>query len=156
MSAARSPAFIYRWRLPLSALIVARRARCSSPRANITHIDNDITAWFSKDDPVYQGLRAVPGRVRRHAHADRRPQGATRADRLFSRETLAFLDAITGDIERVDTVQRVASLATATIVDATPAASAADDGGLDVRPLLEDLDTRAARRRQARARSTTT
>ena len=43
---------------------------------------------------------------------------ADSADRLFARETLATIEAITGDIERVDTVQRVNSLATATIVEA--------------------------------------
>ena len=31
-----------------------RRRRRLIPRVNITHIDNDITAWFSKQDPVYQ------------------------------------------------------------------------------------------------------
>ena len=45
--------FIFRWRYPLSALCVLG-ALVSIPRANITKIDNDITAWFSKADPVYQ------------------------------------------------------------------------------------------------------
>ena len=32
-----------------------RSARCVlAPRANITRIDNDLTAWFSRDDPVYR------------------------------------------------------------------------------------------------------
>jgi len=126
-------AVIYRWRLPLSALIIAG-AILAIPRANITHIDNDITAWFSKDDPVYKDyerFRSEFGGTRSLIIALK----AESADRLFARDTLTFIDRITGDIERVDTVQRVASLATATIVEATP------DGGLDVRPLLESLDT---------------
>ena len=44
---------LWRWRFPLSALIVLV-AIAFVPRANITHIDNDISAWFSKDDPVYR------------------------------------------------------------------------------------------------------
>ena len=44
---------IYRWRRLLTALIIGG-ALLLSPRANITHIDNDITAWFAKDDPVYR------------------------------------------------------------------------------------------------------
>ncbi len=52
--------FIWRWRYPLSAIIVLA-AIAFVPRANITHIDNDISAWFGKDDPVsvsYTHLRA--------------------------------------------------------------------------------------------------
>ena len=44
---------IYRWRIPLCVVIVVG-AIVLSPRANITDIDNDITAWFSKEDPVYK------------------------------------------------------------------------------------------------------
>ena len=129
---ARLAAFIYRWRLGLTALIFLG-AILSIPRVDITHIDNDITAWFSKDDPVYKDYERFRGEF-----------GGTRsliialeadsADRLFSLDTLRFVDRITGDIERVDTVQRVASLSTATVVQSTP------DGGLDVRPLLDRLD----------------
>jgi hypothetical protein len=125
-------AFIYRWRLPLTALICAG-ALLSIPRVDITHIDNDITAWFSKEDPVYKDyerFRSEFGGTRALIIA----LAADSPDRLFARDTLKFVEQITGDIERVDTVQRVAGLATATIVQATP------DGGLDVRPLLDGLD----------------
>jgi predicted RND superfamily exporter protein len=128
----RIAAIIYRWRLPLSALIVAG-ALLAIPRVNITHIDNDITAWFSREDPVYKDyerFRAEFGGTRSLIVALK----ADSADRLFARDTLRFIERISGDIERVETVQRVASLATATIVQATP------DGGLDVRPLLDNLD----------------
>jgi predicted RND superfamily exporter protein len=129
---ARIAVFIWRWRLLLTGLILAG-AVAALPSVNITHIDNDITAWFSRQDPVYldyERFRSEFGGTRSLIVALK----ADSAERLFSRDTLAFLDRVNGDIERVDTVQRVASLATATIVRATA------DGGLDVRPLFEDLD----------------
>ena len=131
--------WIYRWRIPLSVFIVLG-ALAQAPRANITKIDNDITAWFSKDDPVYRDyerFRAEFGGTRALIIALK----ADSADRLFSRETLETIEAISGDIERVDTVQRVNSLATATIVEALKHDDA-DEGGLEVRPLLEKLATR--------------
>jgi len=45
--------FLWRWRFPLSTIVVIV-AIAFAPRANITHIDNDISAWFGKDDPVYR------------------------------------------------------------------------------------------------------
>jgi predicted RND superfamily exporter protein len=131
--------WIYRWRIPLSIFIVLG-ALAQAPLANITEIDNDITAWFSKDDPVYRDyerFRAEFGGTRSLIIALQ----ADSADGLFSRETLAAIQAMTGDIERVETVQHVNSLATATMVQAIRGA-APDEGGLDVRLLLEDLDTR--------------
>src|SRR6185436_560467 len=116
---------LWRWRYPLSAVIVIC-AIAFAPRANITHIDNDISAWFSADDPVYRdyerfrdefgGSRALIVALK-----------ADSADRLFSQPTLEFIRQVTGDIERVDTVERVASLATATTVEAT---GEGDDRGL--------------------------
>jgi len=125
--------WIYRWRLLLSAFIVAG-ALAFVPRANITHIDNDITAWFSRSDPVYQDYE----RYRKEFGGTRAlivALKAESADRLFSRETLRFIEQVSGDIERVETVQRVNSLATATVVEAVPAQ-------LEVKPLLENLDAR--------------
>jgi uncharacterized protein len=144
--------FIYRWRIPLSIAIIAG-AIALAPRANITNIDNDITAWFSKEDPVYKDYeryRAEFGGTRALIVALQ----ADSAERLFSQETLAFIERVTGDIERVDTVHRVASLATATIVEALPVSNPgdpdSDDGGLEVKPLLENLsgsDPAAIRRK---------
>jgi predicted RND superfamily exporter protein len=136
-------ALIFRWRLPLTAIIIAG-ALLAIPRVNITHIDNDITAWFSKQDPVYKDyerFRAEFGGTRSLIVALK----AESSDRLFARDTLAFIDRITADIERVDAVQRVASLATATVVQATA------DGGLDVRPLLENHETEDPAETRARA-----
>ena len=138
-------AFIWRWRLPMSAFLVLGAIVCL-PSANITHIDNDITAWFSKDDPVYRDYE----RFRQEFGGTRTLIVAVKADtpeRLFSRETLTFIEEVTADIERVETVNRVDSLATATIVEAL---QGDEDGGLDVRPLLEDARTQspdAVRRR---------
>jgi len=130
--------WIYRWRVPLSIFIVIG-GLLQAPRANITHIDNDITAWFSKDDPVYRDYeryRAEFGGTRALIIALK----ADSADRLFSRPALEAIETITGDIERVDTVQQVNSLATATLVEAIR--DGGDEGGLEVRPLLENLATR--------------
>ena len=44
---------LYRYRRVFTALILVG-AVVLAPRANITEIDNDLTAWFSKDDPVYR------------------------------------------------------------------------------------------------------
>ena len=97
--------------------------------------------WISKDDPVYQHLRAVPPGVRRPAHLI----VALQSDRLFTPEALEFIRQVTGDIERVDTVERVQSLATANIVRSLPAGPDGDDGGIEVQPLLdESIDEAAA------------
>jgi hypothetical protein len=123
---------LWRWRFPLTAAIVLC-AIAFIPRANITHLDNDVTAWFSKADPVYRDYE----RFRDEFGGSRTLIVALKADtaeRLFSRPTLDFIETVTGDIERVDTVQRVDSLATATTVEAL---KGLDESGLDVRPLLD-------------------
>jgi uncharacterized protein len=123
--------FIWRWRFHLSTVIVLV-AIAFAPRANITKIDNDISAWFGKDDPVYRDYE----RFRDEFGGSRTLIVALQADsasRLFSAPTLDFIRQVTGDIERVDTVERVASLATATTVEALQG----EDGGLDVRRLIE-------------------
>lgn len=130
--------FIYRWRRWLSALAVIG-AIALSPRAQIQEIDNDLTAWFSTDDPLYQDYERFQnefGGTRTLIIALKAPS----RDRMFSRASLTALDELSADIERVQAVHRVTSLATATVVDTLPAAEG-EDPGLDVRRLLEDLDT---------------
>ena len=76
--------WIYRWRIPLSVFIVVG-ALVQAPLADITEIDNDITAWFSKDDPVYKDYeryRTEFGGTRALIIALK----ADSADRLFSRD----------------------------------------------------------------------
>ena len=132
--------------MPLSAFLVIGALFCA-PRANITHIDNDITAWFSKEDPVYRDYE----RFRQEFAGTRTLIVALQADtpeRLFSRDTLQFIEQVTGDIERVDTVQRVDSLSTATIVEAigsgrlkpasTESGTGAGSGGGRLQPARED------------------
>ena len=119
---------IYRWRYLLTSFFVLG-ALVLAPRANITRIDNDITAWFSKSDPVYRDYE----RFRQEFGGTRTLIVGLEAEspaRLFSPETLRYIEQITGDIQRVDTVQRVDSIATATVVDAVP-------DGLDVRKLID-------------------
>ena len=77
---------IYRWRFPLSAFIILG-ALALAPRANITRIDNDVTAWFSRADPVYQDYE----RFRQEFAGTRSLIIALKADspeRLFSAGTL--------------------------------------------------------------------
>ena len=142
-SSAALASVIYRWRFPLSALIVLG-ALAFAPQVDPTRIDNDITAWFSKDDPVYRDyerFRAEFGGSRTLIIAIQ----ADAPDRLFARDTLDFIAQVTGDIERVETVQRVASLSTATIVEAIQGS----EEGLDVRPLVEDSTQPDVVRRRA-------
>ena len=128
----RFAGFVWRWRFPLSAFIVIC-AIAFAPRANITEIDNDISAWFGASDPVYVDYE----RFRDEFGGSRTLIVALKADspeRLFARDTLDFIGQVTGDIERVDTVERVASLSTATTVEAIERPG---DSGLDVRRLID-------------------
>lgn len=130
-------ALLYRYRWILTAFIVAG-ALVLAPRANITDIDNDLTAWFSRSDPVYQEYERFQqefGGTRNLIIALEAPS----RERLFTRDTFERLEAITTDIERVRAVDRVSSLANATVVDARPASSVEEDELLDVRPLIDDL-----------------
>jgi uncharacterized protein len=139
---------LYRWRRVLTALIILG-ALVLAPRANITKIDNDLTAWFSKTDPVYlqyQRFQDEFGGTRNLIIALQAPS----RDRLFSREGFAMLQAVTDDIERVQAVDRVSSLATATLIDAHRSAEGAEDV-LDVRVLTDDLTTRSPAEVGARA-----
>jgi predicted RND superfamily exporter protein len=132
--------FIYRWRRPLTAFIIIG-ALAMAPRAQIQTIDNDLSAWFSEDDPVFKDylrFRDEFGGTRTVIIGIEAPSCA----RLFSAESFAYLDKVSDDIERVSTVQRVNSLATATVVDTLPSSGPDDDGGLRVRPLVEDLERR--------------
>lgn len=130
--------FLYRWRRWLTGFIILG-ALILSPRAQIQNIDNDLTAWFSREDPVFQDYERFQqefGGTRTLIVAIKAPDRA----RLFSAEGFNFLSAVSDDIERVQAVQRVSSLATATVVDAIASRGEDDDGGLDVRRLIEDLD----------------
>jgi len=123
--------FLYRWRVPVVALVLLGAIWCV-PTADLTAIDNDLSAWVSKDDPVYQ----VYDRFREEFGGTRYLIVAIRSDRIFTPEGLQFLDRVSTDIGRVDMVARVQSLATANIVRPLPA-TADDDGGIEVAPILD-------------------
>jgi uncharacterized protein len=156
---------LYRRRRVLVAFVLIG-AVVLAPRANITHIDNDLTAWFSGQDAVYQQyehFREIFGGTRTLIIAIEAPS----PDRLCSKDGLEFLEAITSDLERIAPVTRVSSLATATVVDAENAnerervsprersgdrgapasereggsAGAEPPGSINVRPLFDDLRT---------------
>lgn len=133
---ARVAGVVWRYRRILTSFIVLG-AILLAPRANITRIDNDLTAWFSVDDPIYKDyerFRDEFGGTRTLIVAVEAPSKSA----LLSAEGLQLIDDLTAAIEKVPTVQRVSSLATATVIDALPA-TADDDGGLDVRRLFDDL-----------------
>jgi hypothetical protein len=136
---ARLAEILYRWRRVLFVLVLAGTA-ILAPRANITNIDNDLTAWFSRADPIYQEyerFRDEFGGTRTLIVALVAPS----RERLFSREGFDLLRDISEEIERVTAVERVSSLATATVVDARGGGTG-EDAVLDVRRLIEDLGER--------------
>jgi predicted RND superfamily exporter protein len=130
---------IWRVRYPACAAILLGFVALV-PSTNFTDLDNDISAWISKDDPVYQTYE----RFRREFGGGRSLIIALKSDRLFTLPALEFIKSVTSDIERIQHVQRVQSLATANVVRALPPADAGEAGGIEVQPLLEDVDTPAA------------
>ena len=142
---ARIADLIYRFRLPLSAAILLGFL-AMLPLTNVTAIDNDISMWISRDDPIYRTYE----RFREEFGGQRNLLIALRSPRLFDPESLEFIRQVTDDIERVDTVDRAHSLSTANIVTSLPAGPD-DDGGIEVQPLLDDvIDAPAAVRARGR------
>jgi predicted RND superfamily exporter protein len=138
---------LYRFRFPLSALVIVG-ALWFAPSASITNIDNDLSAWISKDDPTYQDYE----RFRAEFGGTRNLIVALEGERLFTPESLGYIRRITSELAKVDRVERVQSLATANIVRPLPS-TADDDGGIEVAPLMEQradsADGAAAIRRDA-------
>ena len=115
------------FRYPLCAVILAGFV-VLLPKMNFTEIDNDISMWISKDDPVFQTYE----QFRMEFGGQRTLMIALKSDRLFTPEGLAFVGRVSDDIKRVDAVDRVNSLATATVVRSL------SDGGLEVQTLLDE------------------
>lgn len=130
---------LWRRRWPLVVVILAGAA-VLAPRADFTKIDNDLTAWFSKADPVYreyERFRQEFGGTRTLLIALRvMPEAPDAASGVFTAERLRFIDQVSEDIEHVRRVERVNSLGTATFVKAMPATAADEVGGLEVEPLI--------------------
>jgi predicted RND superfamily exporter protein len=130
----------FRLRYPLCA-VIALGFLYFAPGTSFTRIDNDLTMWVSKTDPIYQTYE----RFRTEFGGQRMLLVALRSERVFTPEGLAFIRQVTSDIERVRLVDRVQSLSTANVVRSIPAASADDEGGIEVQPLLDgELDERTA------------
>lgn len=122
---------LYAIRFPASALVILG-VLVFAPQADLTRIDNDLSAWISRDDAAYQEYE----RFREEFGGTRALIVALESDRLFTPDGLAYLDRVSRDIARIERVDRVQSLATANIVRPL-AATADDDGGIEVAPLLE-------------------
>ena len=144
---ARLAPWIFRWRRWLTGIVVVG-AVVAAPSADFTTLDNDMTAWFSKQDPVYVEYE----RFRQEFGGTRTLIVALEGDALFSPAVLELIRTITREIERVATVERVTSLATANIVTALPETSPDDAGGIEVNPLVpSQLDAAAAALVKSRA-----
>jgi predicted RND superfamily exporter protein len=97
---------LWRWRRVLCT-IIALGAVAFAPSANITKIDNDLTAWFSVDDPIYKDyarFRDEFGGTRTLIIAI---EAKTR-EQLLSAEGLGLIDDLSSQIEKVQR-QRVSS-----------------------------------------------
>jgi predicted RND superfamily exporter protein len=134
---------LYRWRWQLSAIAVAGGLLFAPRMIVIASIDNDITAWFSREDPVfkeYERFRKEFGGTRTLIVALQTTDGSS----FFTEDRLEYLAAVTADIERVPLVQQAQSLSSANVVSS-------DGDLLQVRPLHEirELEGAAAVRRVA-------
>ena len=131
---------IFRFRYP-ALVVIAAGFLWFAPTVNFTELDNDLTMWVSKDDPVYVTYE----RFREEFGGQRNLLVALTSDRLFEPASLEFIRQVTSDIERVQTVERVQSLATANLVRSLPSGPVDEAGGIEVRPLLaERLDVASA------------
>jgi uncharacterized protein len=143
---ARLAPWIFRWRRWLTGVVVLG-GLAAAPSADLATLDNDISAWFSKQDPVYVEYE----RFRKEFGGTRSLIVALEGDAIFTPAGLELIRTVTREIERADTVERVQSLTTANIVTAL-AETDGDGGGIDVSPLVPDtLDEPAAAAVRARA-----
>src|SRR5919108_2607499 len=123
--------FLYRYRHAFVVAVLGG-ALFFAPQADLTKIDNDLSAWVSRDDPVFQTYE----RFRAEFGGTRSLIVAVRSDRIFTPEGLQFIEQITDEVEQIELVERVYSLATANIVRALPE-TAEEEGGIEVSPLLK-------------------
>jgi len=122
---------IFRWRLPLSGLIIAA-ALALATQADVVTINNDLSAWVARDTREYQTYE----RFIEEFGGTRNVIVALEGE-IFSVDGLQGVDAITRAIVQIPLVQQVYSLSTANIVRPLPARE--DDAGvIEVTPLLGD------------------
>jgi predicted RND superfamily exporter protein len=120
---------LFRWRWGITALVIAG-ALGFAPSADFATLDNDMTAWFSRQDPVYVEYE----RFRREFGGTRTLIVALEGDAILSPAGLETIREVTREIEGVDAVDRVQSLTTATVVTALPEGE--DAGGISIDPLV--------------------
>jgi uncharacterized protein len=137
--------FLYRFRHPLAAAIVLA-AIAFAPRVDLTTIDNDISAWISKNDPDYRTYE----RFREEFGGTRTLIVALKSERIFTPDGLRFIDQLTSELQRIELVQRVDSLASANIVRPLPATED-EDGGIEVAALIKGRTMSAGDAARARA-----
>src|SRR5687768_8326158 len=114
---------LFRWRRWLTAFVIAG-ALGFAPSVDFATLDNDMTAWFSRQDPVWVEYE----RFRREFGGTRTLIVALEGDAILSPAGLETIREVTREIERVDAVDRVQSLTTATVVTALPQGE--DSGGI--------------------------
>ena len=115
-AADRLTAWLWRWRRLLAALSVLG-AVLLAPLADIRTLDNDVSAWFQTDDPVYRDYE----RLKKEFPGSRTLIIALESPDAFAPEMLEALRVISSEIEQVQAVRRVQSLATANVVRLRPA-----------------------------------
>lgn len=129
----RIACLIYRLRLGLLGVAVLG-VLWLAPKIDLADLDDDLTTWLSKDDPIYQTYE----RFRREFGEQQPILIAVKSDHLFTPDVLRFIRDVTDDLQRVDTVERVDSLATANVVETLPSDPVTGEpGGINVRALLD-------------------
>jgi predicted RND superfamily exporter protein len=129
----RLASLIYRFRLASFAVAILG-VLWLLPKIDLAALDDDLTTWLSTDDPIYQTYE----RFRKEFGEQQPILIAIQSDHLFTPEVLRFVRTVTDDLQRVDTVQRVDSLATANVVETLPSdPTTGEPGGIDVRALLD-------------------
>lgn len=118
-----------RFRIPLTALIVALTALATSPFAkNFTNSDNSLAIWFEKEDPDYLRYQRM---VDIFGH-DRLVLIAFELEDVFSEKSLTLIDRVTRAVEKIPDVERVYSLTNAESIEGV-----ADE--ILIHPLVESI-----------------
>ncbi len=121
--------WLWRWRRALATLSVLG-ALGLAPLVDIRTLDNDISAWFRSDDPIFQDYE----RLKQEFPGSRTLIVALESPDAFAPAMLEALRAISADLEQVEAVRRVQSLATANVVrlgagEAAPGSAGTTSGG---------------------------
>ncbi len=85
--------FLYRFRHAFVIAVIAG-AVLFAPQADLTKIYNDLSAWISQDDPVYQTYE----RFRTEFGGTRTLIIALKSDRIFTPEGLGFIEQVTAEL----------------------------------------------------------